>query len=113
MGKIAPQHKELAAGRWKEIPFAAQMANIGSEISRALNWQAKNDAELSRKAVLRGIELLDLSLEGAQSFSRLRELARVREALVDYFFGSNEFASTEVQWRKYFDYFAYAVRKDR
>ncbi|OGX34635.1 MAG: hypothetical protein A3C36_07750 [Omnitrophica WOR_2 bacterium RIFCSPHIGHO2_02_FULL_52_10] len=110
---MAPQHKELAAGRWQELSFSAQMANIGSEVSRALNWQGKNNAELSRKAVVRGIELLDLSLAGARSLSRLRELARLREALVDYFFGANEFASTEALWRNYFDHFAYAVRKDR
>jgi hypothetical protein len=30
------QHKELAAGRWKELSFIEQMANIGSEIERAL-----------------------------------------------------------------------------
>jgi hypothetical protein len=113
MGEIAPQHKGLAAGRWQELSFSDQMANIGSEVSRALNWQSKNNAELSRKAVVRGIELLDMSLAGAQSLSRLRELARLREALVDYFFGANEFASTEAQWRNYFDHFAYAVRKDR
>jgi hypothetical protein len=89
------------------------MANIGSEISRALNWQSKNNAELSRKAVLRGIELLDLSLDGAQSLSKGRELTRLREALVDYFFGSNEFGSSEGLWRKYFDHFAYIVRKIR
>ena len=109
---MTPQHKELASGRWHKLSLAAQMANIGSVVSRALNWRSKNNAELSRKAVIRGIELLDLSLAGARSFSRARELARVREALVDYFFGANEFSSTEALWRSYFDHFARAVRKD-
>lgn len=109
---MPPQHKDLASGRWKELSFSAQMANIGSEVSRALNWQNKNKKELSQKAILRGIELLDLSLEFAKPFSKIRELTRLREALIDYFFDSNEFASSEILWRKYFDHFAYAVRKN-
>src|SRR3989338_8917613 len=106
------QHKILAAGQWKELSLCAQMANIGSEVSRALNWRDKNNKELSQKAIIRGIELLDLSLECIRPFSRVRELARLREALVDYFFGSNEFSSSEILWRKYFDHFAYAARKN-
>lgn len=34
-------HKELAQGRWAQMPLAEQMANIGSEVSRAFNWQKK------------------------------------------------------------------------
>ena len=52
-----------------------------------------------------------LSLECADSFPRLREIARVREAVVDYFFGDNSFSSSDALWRKYFDHFAYAGRK--
>ena len=43
-------HKELAAGRWNEMPFLEQMANIGSEVERALNWRAKKNAAYSQKA---------------------------------------------------------------
>ena len=34
------QHAGLAAGRWKELPFVEQMANIGSEVERANVTQA-------------------------------------------------------------------------
>ena len=105
------QHKELASGRWKELSLSEQMANIGSEVSRALNWQRKSNTEYCQKAALRALELLDLSLESAESYPRLKELARLREALVDYFYGSNEFSSSEALWRKYFDHFNYAARK--
>jgi hypothetical protein len=37
----------------------------------------------------------------------------VREALVDYFFGSNEYHSTPEAWKKYFLAFTYAARKNR
>ena len=106
------QHKDLAAGRWKEMSLAAQMANIGSEVSRALNWQKKGHKEYCQKAAARALELLDLSLDCAESFPTLKELARVREAMVDYFYGSNQFSSSEVLWRKYFDHFAYTLRKN-
>ncbi len=105
------QHKELASGRWKELSLSEQMANIGSEVSRALGWRKKGNSEYCQKAVSRALELLDLSLDCAESFSRLKELARLREAVVDYFFGSNEFSSSEILWRKYFDHFNYAARK--
>jgi len=105
------QHKELASGRWEKMPLCEQMANIGSEVSRALNWRTKGKKDLSQKAVSRSLELLDLSLDGGGSFSRIKEIARVREAIVDYFYGSNQFSSSEVLWRKYFDHFNYLARK--
>lgn len=106
------QHKDLAAGRWEKFSFPEQMANIGSEVERALNWQAKNNPSYSEQAFRRALELLDLTLDGIRNFARLKELARLREALVDYFFGSNEFKSTEESWKKYFLNFTYAARKN-
>ena len=105
------QHKELAAGRWKKLSLSEQMANIGSEVSRALNWRKKGNSEYCHKAASRALELLDLSLDSAGSYPRLKEFARLREAVVDYFYGSNEFSSSEALWRKYFDHFNYAARK--
>lgn len=90
-----------------------QMANIGSEVERALNWRVKNNPRFSEKAFERALELIDLTLDSAVGFARLKELARVREALVDYFYGTNEYQSTEESWRKYFRHFTFAVRKNR
>jgi hypothetical protein len=109
--KMNYQHKGLASGRWGELSLSEQMANIGSEVSRALNWQSKGNEGLSRKASGRVLELLDLSLDSARSFPQRKEFARVREVLVDYFYGSNQFASSEVLWRKYFDHFNYLARR--
>ena len=106
------QHKDLSTGRWSELAFVEQMANIGSEVERALNWQAKKNTAYSQKAYERALELLDLSLDCVPSFARLKELARVREAIVDYFSGANEFVSTEKSWKQYFSNFTYAVRRN-
>jgi hypothetical protein len=107
------QHKGLAAGRWGELSFFEQMANIGSEVERALNWQSKHNSLYSQKAYERALELLGFTMDSAHSLSRLREVARMRETLVDYFSGANEYRSTEKSWREYFSHFAYAARRGR
>jgi hypothetical protein len=105
------QHQDLASGRWQRMSLCEQMANIGSEVSRALNWKKKNQDEMSKKASARALELLDLSISSVRPYSRLHELTRLRETLVDYFYETNQHASTEALWRKYFDHFNFAVRK--
>ena len=106
------EHKELAAGRWKQLSFLEQMANIGSEVERALNWRAKNNPGYCQKAFYRALELIDLTLEAVTTFPRRKELARTREVLADYFFGENQFGSTEASWRKYFFHFTFAARRN-
>lgn len=106
------QHKDLAAGRWSQLSFLEQMANIGSEVERALNWQAKHNTAYCQQAFERSLELIDLTLDNLKNFARLKEVARLREAMVDYFFGTNEFNSTQAQWKKYFWQFMYAARKN-
>ena len=107
------QHQELAAGRWKQLSFLEQMANVGSEVERALNWRQKNQPAYFLKASDRAMELLGLTLASVTSSPRLREVARVREVLADDLFGTNQFLSSDKSWRKYFASFTYAARKDR
>ncbi len=106
------QHKNLAAGRWKDMPLLERMANIGSEVERAISWRERGNATYSEKAIERALELIDLSLQYPIRSSHLREIARMREALVDYFYGENELKSTDAVWRRYFSQFAYAARRD-
>ncbi len=88
-----------------------QMANIGSEVERALNWKAKNNAERSQKAYERALDLLDITLDCPYSGARFKEVARVREVVVDFFHGGNSFGSSEDSLRRYFLQFARAVRR--
>lgn len=106
------QHKSLSVGRWKEFSFFEQMANIGSEVERALTWKVKRNAVYCQRAFERALELVDLTLGSTKNFARLKEIARLREALLDYFWGTNQFRSTEESWRKYFLSFTYAARKN-
>lgn len=104
------QHKELAKDRWAKMSFVEQMANIGSEISRAIHWRKKNNVEYSHNAVNRALELIHFTIDSISIQSHLKEVTRLREAINDYFYGNNEFSSSEILWQKYFDHFNYAAR---
>jgi len=104
------QHKELAAGRWYLLTFFEQMANIGSEIERSILWGKKNNPEYCQMAFDRALELLDLTLMDKRNITRLRELARVREALADHFVFTNTYQTTDESWQKYFYGFTFAAR---
>ncbi|MDP3921190.1 MAG: hypothetical protein Q8R76_10355 [Candidatus Omnitrophota bacterium] len=104
------QHRELAAGRWSRFSFAEAMANIGSEVERAMKWRAKKNPQYSELALQRALELIQLTLNSTRQLPRLKETARVREALIDYFYGENEYHSTDEAWSRYFTQFTLAAR---
>jgi hypothetical protein len=103
------QHKELSQGRWKELSFLEQMANIGSEVERAINWKNKKDEEYSKTAFERALELIDLTLADEKNKKRLMEISRIREVLADYFFGKNQYSSSDKGWKDYFYAFGFAA----
>lgn len=104
------QHKQLAEGRWKKLSFFEQMANIGSEVERAIKWKNKDNAEYSRLAFERALELLDLTVADEKNKKRLKEIMRLREALADYFVFENNYHSTDKSWQNYFYAFNFAAR---
>ncbi len=107
----SPLHKDSAAGRWWELSLYEQLGNVGSEVGRALRWKTRNP-QIAQGAFERALDLMDLTLDDPrhrQSVSRLRELARAREVLVDFLAGSNEYQSTDDSLQRYFDAFAVAA----
>jgi len=102
------QHKQLSEGRWEELSFFEQMANIGSEVQRAINWRNKKDEKYSQMAFERALELIDFTIADKRNRKRLRELTRVRENLADYFICGNHYSSSEKNWENYFYSFAFA-----
>ena len=107
------EHKELAAGRWYTFSLAEQMANIGSEVERAINWRAKKNEAYSEKAFYRALELFDLTLDDSRHKGRLKEIARAREVVADYLAYGNEYQSSEQSLRNYFLQFTFAARRNR
>ena len=104
-----PLHPGLAAGRWQALSLVEQLANVGSEVERALNWAEKGNSEYSLRALERGLELLDLTIGDPRHLGRLKELTRLREVLLDFFLGDNQFGSTESSWRSYFHAYGLAA----
>lgn len=101
-------HKDLES--WQKKSLAQQMADIGSEVHRAINWKEKQNKEYSKLAFVRSLELIDASLLN-KSASELKEILRVREVFADYFIGENIFKSTKENWEKYFMEFSVLVRR--
>jgi hypothetical protein len=105
-------HKELQK-RWHNLSLIEQLANVGSEVERALKWREKSNAEYSASAFERALELLDYTTDGINDFYRLRELKRLREVLVDYFTGDNIYSSNAKSFRNYFYSFNFAASLSR
>ena len=104
------QHIDLNNGRWAKLTFVEQMANVGSEIERALKWNGSKRQEYAHFAHERALELFDLTLSSTHQFSILKEVARARELWLDFFVGENQYKQTARQWHNYFFSFTYAAR---
>ena len=90
---------EVRASPILRLSPVEQLANVGSEIERAMRWRGKGNAEYGRRAFERALELLDLSIADEKNRSRLKELTRLREALADYFWFDNSYGSSDESWR--------------
>lgn len=109
------KHRGIAADRWWTFTLAEQLGNVGSEVSRTLKWRSRNP-QIADGAMARALELIDLTLDDPRhrsSVARLREICRVREVLLDFLVGPNQYGSTEVTLQRYFDAFAVAAAKPR
>lgn len=102
-------HTDLASGRWFTLSLVEQLANVGSDVERTIQWKKKGDLEYSQRAFERALELLDLTIRDPKNRKRLKEIGRARELLVDYFMCDNEYSSTDAYWQNYFLDFAYAA----
>jgi hypothetical protein len=110
---MSPLHADLTAEKWQAFSLVEQLANVGSEVERAVRWSQKGQADFCTKAVYRGLELLDLTIADPRHSQRLKELTRLREALLDYFLGPNEFGSSDIAWSRYFHAFGMAAALQR
>jgi len=103
-------HKGLASGRWFQLSLPEQLANIGSEVSRARRWQGR-DKKIFWGAVERALELFDLTLEDKRWRGRLREIARVREVFCDAILGEKNYQTSLKDLEHYFLLFAVFARR--
>lgn len=106
------QYRQQSTDAWTERDLLFQMANVGSEVSRALKWQ-NEDREIARRAFERSLELFDRTAADKKNVARLKEILRAREMWVDFFAFDNDYHSTRDQWERYFLAFAIAANRGK
>lgn len=108
-------HPELAAGRWNELSLAEQMANIGSEVYRAIKWFRKKEQKYFQSAFERALELLDFTITDNRWKGRRKEICRAREVFCTLLTDSGNIPNLDYELDsldRYFMWFAvYARRK--
>lgn len=111
----APIHTSLSGGRWFTLSIAEQLANVGSEVERAISWRKRGEQRHFENAFERMLELLDLTIADPRwrKTRRLNELVRLREVLCDALVGDNVYKTPFEDLQKYFLYFGLAARRDR
>lgn len=104
------EHLESARASWDKFSLVEQMANIGSEVSRAL--RAKNNPARYWAAVTRALDLFYLTIEDPRWKGRLREILRVRELFAAAALSSDEYKTSLQDLDCYFDCFVRLARPD-
>ena len=93
--------------KWHSFSLHQQMAHVGSEISRAISLQQKNDKENTEKSVMRALELIDFIVADNRWKGRLFEILILREVICDMFFAGGSNYHTKPSFLKdYFLFFA-------
>lgn len=83
-----PGHGTLAAGRWRTLAIAEQLANVGSEVERAIRAHEAGRMPRFERALDRALELFDLTAaDDRWRGPRRREVLRAREEFCRLFFG--------------------------
>ena len=108
------QHQVLENGRWAELTFPQQMANIGSETSRIYRALEAGKESRAESAFARFQELVDLTIRYGRSdaskmlrSAMLEELCRFRELYCKAFLERN---LTELAaFNRYLDHFTQAA----
>ena len=90
---------------WYNMPVGMQLANVGSEVNRAITWKRKGDAQRSAGFCNKAIEYLEIMKTDEKNRNRIGELNFCIEELKDYCLGENIYNTTDEMLKKYYDAF--------
>lgn len=108
----SPAHAGLAAGRWQTLTLVEQLANIGSDVDRAIRADCAGKIARRDAAIDRALELFDLTAaDDRWRGHRRREVLRAREEFCRLFFTEDVPSGSAAGLSKYFLYFAIAARR--
>jgi hypothetical protein len=109
---VGAVHAELAAGRWYAMPLVTQLANVGSEVERAIRAHEQSNTPRWTSAFARALELFDLTATDARwRGHRRREILRARELFCGLFYATAPASGDAEFLRQYFLEFAVAARR--
>lgn len=102
----------MDAKKWSTLTLIKQLGNIGSEFGRTISWKQKPQFGDFHEPFYRGLEYLDLTINDPKnSGARRKELCRTREVLVDWYYGSELYHTTDTDWSNYFNSFSIAANR--
>ena len=104
-------HKTLFKERWFNFSLFEQLGNIGAEYNRFAYWRGEGDEKNAESSFERMLELIDLTIEGAEQKASLKEILRLREAVCGQFVKTTEFEVSTQTLQNYFLQFALVARK--
>jgi hypothetical protein len=104
MESVTSQNLDVV--RWQKLPLGKQLANIGSEVSRAYSLKQKGDKENTNKSFFRAVELIDLTIADKRWKNRVSEIFKLREVVCDTLYGENLFHTNPESLKNYFLFFA-------
>ena len=96
----------MVLDRWQKLSIAEQLGHIGSEVSRVSSWRKRGDIKAADLALVRALELLDLTIADKRWQPRLKELARLREVVCDFFQEKPSYKTELASLERYFLNFA-------
>lgn len=103
---------ESAARKWQTLTVSEQLANVGSEVERAIRAREDGKEHRLAGAMARALELFDFSATDPRwSLARRREILRAREEFCRLFFDPDVPAGAAESLRRYFLAFAVSVRQ--
>lgn len=104
-------HKNLDKNpqNWYKFSLMEQLANIGTDVARAIRYKNAGKNLDSELAFERSLELIYLTVEDPKNKKRLKEILRVKECWIDYFCFNNEYKTDERFWLNYFYNYNYAA----
>jgi hypothetical protein len=101
-----------AAARWAALPLVDQLANVGSEVERAIRAHGTGNVARWGHAQARALELFDLTAADPRwRGPRRREILRAREEFCRLFHATDAAPGSAEGLRRYFLAFAVAARR--
>jgi len=98
--------------RWERFSLVEQLANVGSEVERAIRAHDAGNAERFNNALGRALSLFDLTATDPRwAGHRRREVLRAREEFCRLFFDTDPPEASAPGLRRYFLAFGVAARR--